>query len=301
MFNYPVEQKSYNLGKYSIGGDPRSTRTAMVGTIFYYGQKKIFIDEKKGIIDKEYAETLIKKQEEMADKTGLVPCLDVIFSFEDAIKPLLDFVLDITDCPIFFDPPTFITKKPALRYLNEIGIYDRIIYNSITPDSYDEEYKLLSDSKIEHFVLLAIESKYWTTLARLDVIERMISKAKTSGFLTDNFLIDTCVLDFTSIGLAMSAMEKVKKKYGYPVGTAGHIVVDTWRNLKNKFGDVRKIIDVVASAITLGSGADFVMYGPIQNADIMFPSVAFVKAAHSQLMFDEGKIPPENHPVFKIG
>ena len=99
----------------------------------------------------------------------------------------------------------------------------------------------------------------------------------------------------------MNAMEELKKRYGYPVGTAGHIIVDTWKNLKKKFGDLRKIIDVVASTVTLGSGADFVMYGPVQNADVMFPSVAFVKAAHSQLLFDEGKIPPENHPVFKIG
>lgn len=301
MFDYPVEQKTYKIGKYEIGGDPRSTPTAMVGTIFYFGQKQIFVDEKQGLINKEYAEKLIKDQEEMADKTGLIPCLDLVFSYETAIEPLLNFVADITDVPIFFDPPTFTIKEPALKYLKELGIQDRIIYNSITPDSYDEEYQLLTDSKIRNFVLLAIESKYWTTQSRMDVINELVEKAEAAKLTANNFLIDTCVVDFTSLGLAMNAMEETKKKYGYPVGSGAHNAVDTWRNLKAKFGNIKKIATAVASTMTLGAGADFLMYGPIQHADIMFPSVAFVKAAHSQLMFDEGKMPPENHPVFKIG
>ncbi|TFG20337.1 MAG: hypothetical protein EU530_03500 [Promethearchaeota archaeon] len=301
MFNYPVEQKTYKVGKYTIGGDPRSSPTAMVGTIFYYGQKDIFIDEKKGIINKGFAEKLIKDQEEIADKTGLVPCLDVILSFEDAVKPLLDFVVDITDVPIFLDPPTYNLKEPALKYVDELGIQSRIIYNSLTPDSHDEEFALLSETKIENFVLLAMESTYWTTQSRMNVIEDLVTKAEAAHLSASNFLIDTCVLDFTSLGLAMNAMQETKKKFGLPVGSGAHNAVDTWRNLKEKFGRIKKIATAVASTITLGAGADFLLYGPIQHADIIYPSVAFVKAAHSQLLFDEGKMPPSEHPVFKIG
>lgn len=301
MLKYSVEQKSYKVGKYSIGGDPRSVSTAMVGTIFYYKQKKIFVDEEKGIIDKEYAEKLIKDQEELGDKTGLIPCLDVVMSYESGIKPILDFVLDITDVPIFFDPPTFDQKVPALKYLVEIGINDRIVYNSLTPDSYDEEFLLLSKSKLKNFVLLAIESKFWTTQARMEVIKNLVEKCNSAKFSGNNFLIDTCVVDFTSLGLAMSAMEETKNIYGYPVGSGAHNAVDTWRNLKEKFGDIKQIADVVSSVITLAAGADFLMYGPIQHASNVFPNVAFIKAAQSQLLFDEGRIPPDNHPVFKIG
>jgi tetrahydromethanopterin S-methyltransferase subunit H len=301
MFRYKAEQKSFKIGDYMIGGDPRSTPTAMFGTIFYSKQKFIFKDEQNGIIDRNYAETLIKKQEELADKTGLVPGLDVVLSYEHSIKPLLDFVIETTDAPILVDAPTFDLKLPTLNYVRQAGIQNRIIHNSLTPDSKREEFELLHDSRIENFVLLAMETSKWTTQARIDVIDKMIKDAHAARFSRDNFLIDGCVLDFTSLGLAMSAMRETKNTYGFPVGCGAHNAVDTWRNLRSKFGDIKQTASVVASTITLATGADFVLYGPIQQAEIMFPSVAFVKAALSQLLFDEGKMPPPNHPVFKIG
>ena len=301
MFKYNIEQKSYNIGKYKIGGDTREVPTAVIGTIFYLRQKEIFREESKGEIVKDFAEKLIKDQEEMADKTGLTPGLDVILSYEASIKPILDFIVDVTDIPIILDTPTQDVKIKALTYVKEIGIQDRIIYNSLTPESDEEEYNLLVESKIKNFILLGMESKYWTTQARMDVIDSLINKAKQANFAGHNFLIDTAVVDVTSLGLAMNAMYEVKNKYGYPVGSGAHNAVDTWRNLKAKFGDVKKYATVVASTITLGAGADFLLYGPVQHAKIIYPNVAFIKAAHSQLLFDEGKMAPTNHPVFKIG
>jgi tetrahydromethanopterin S-methyltransferase subunit H len=301
MFNYTVEQKTYQVGKYNIGGDPRSTPTAMIGTIFYFKQKHIFKDEAKGIIDKEFAEGLIKKEEELADKTGLVPGLDVIIASEVNVKPILDFISNVTDMPIFLDAPTIECKFPALKYVQELGIQDRIVYNSITPDSRDEEYQALKESGIKNYIVLAMESSKWTTQARMDVIASVVEKARSVGLPGENFLVDGCVLDMCSLGLAMSAMEETKKKYGFPVGSGAHNAVDVWRNLKEKFGDVKSYASVVSSTITLAVGADFLLYGPVQHADLMFPCTAFVKAAHSQLLFDEGKMAPSDHPVFKIG
>ncbi len=301
MFTYLVEQKTYQVGKYKIGGDPRSAPTTMVGTIFYFKQKHIFKDESKGEIDKNFAAGLIKKEEELADKTGLVPGLDVIVASVPYVKPILDFVKDATDMPIFLDAPTIDCKIPALQYIKELGIQDRIVYNSITPDSHDEEYEALKDCGIKNYIILAMESARWTTQARMDAIASVLEKAKAVGLPGENFLVDGCVLDMCSLGLAMSAMEETKKKYGFPVGSGAHNAVDVWRNLKEKFGDIKSHASVVASTITLAAGADFLLFGPIQHADIMFPTAAFVKAAQSQLLFDEGKMAPPDHPVFKIG
>ena len=129
----------------------------------------------------------------------------------------------------------------------------------------------------------------------------MIRKALSYKFKKNNFLVDTCIIDFTSLGIALNAIEQVKNKYGYPAGTAGQNLADAWKNLVPKFGDINKFIKVVASTITLAAGADFIFYGPIQLANLIYPNVAFIKAAHSQLLFDEGKMPPSDHPVFKIG
>ncbi|MBY8981506.1 MAG: tetrahydromethanopterin S-methyltransferase subunit H [Candidatus Lokiarchaeota archaeon] len=301
MFNYNIKQKSYKLGKYTIGGDPREAPTAVIGTIFYLRQKNIFKDEAKGEIIKDFAEKLIKDQEELADKTGLVPGLDVILSYEASIKPILDFVIDITDMPIVLDAPTYDVKVKAVEYVKEAGVQERIIYNSITPESSDEEFELLVNSKIQNFILLGMESKKWTTQARIEVIDSLVEKAKSFDFAQHNFIIDTAVLDITSLGLAMNAMHEVKNKYGFPVGSGAHNAVDTWKNLKLKFGDIKKYTSVVASTITLGAGADFILYGPVQHANIIYPNIAFIKAAHSQLLFDEGRMAPISHPVFKIG
>ncbi len=301
MFNYSVPQKTYKIGKYSIGGDPREVSTAVIGTIFYYKQKDIFKNEAKGEIEKEYAEKLIRNKEELADKTGLVPGFDVILSYEENIKPLLDFMADITDLPIVLDAPTTEIKLKAIEYVKESGIQERIIYNSITPESDENEFKLLRESKIRYFILLGIESSKWTTQARIDVIDDLVEKSNAANLASKNFIIDTAVLDVTSLGLAMNAMHEVKNKYGFPVGSGAHNAVDTWRNLKQKFGNIKKYASVVSSIITLNAGADFLLYGPLQHAEFILPNVAFVKAAHSQLLFDEGKMAPSNHPVFKIG
>lgn len=301
MLKYKAEQKVYKVGKYNIGGDPRETPVAMIGTIFYYNQKHVFKDEKNGIIDVEYAEKLIKDQMELADKTGLTPGLDVIISFESGIKPIVDFIADHTEIPIFLDPPTWELKKPTLEYLRQTNIQDRIVYNSILPEAKDDEFQMLEESKIKNFVLLAMESTCWTTQARMDIIKKMVDRIAGTKIGGYNFLVDGCVLDLTSLGLAMNAMEQTKDTYGFPVGSGAHNAVDTWRNLKAKFGDIKKYASVVASTITLAAGADFLLYGPLQHADIMFPNAAFIKSAFSQLLFDEGRMPPPEHSVFKIG
>ncbi|NHI94368.1 MAG: tetrahydromethanopterin S-methyltransferase subunit H [Candidatus Lokiarchaeota archaeon] len=301
MLKYGVEQKTYKIGKYEIGGDPRKAPTALIGSIFYLREKEIFKDETKGIINKNVAEDLINKQEEIADKTGLIPLLDVVLSYPESIEPILDFVCSITDSPIIADSPTLDIKLDAIKMMGERGLQSRIIYNSITPETKEEEYALLSENKLENFLLLIMETKMWTTQARMEVFDALIKKAESAKFSKNNFLIDCCVIDYTSLGLAMNAMEKIKDKHGYPVGSGAHNAVDTWRNLKAKFGKIKKYSAVVASTITLAAGADFILYGPIEHANIMFPNVAFVKAAQSQLLFDEGKMAPPNHPIFKIG
>ncbi len=300
MFQYNTEQKSYKIGKYCIGGDPRKVPTALAGTIFYKDQNKIFKDERQGKIDTIYAESLIKKQEEMADKTGLTPLLDVILSYEKSITPILDFVFDVSDTPILVDAPYWEIKKPLIEYLIETGLDRQVVYNTITSSSFDEEFEFLTYTDIENFFLLPIETYYWTTKARMNLVDNLINKALSYDLKGYNFMIDTCTIDYTSFGIAMSTIEEIKNKYGYPAGTAGQNLADVWINLIPKFGNIKKYIKIAASTITLSAGADFIFYGPIQLADIIYPNVAFIKAAHSQLLFDGKEIPPPNHPVFKI-
>jgi tetrahydromethanopterin S-methyltransferase subunit H len=236
----------------------------------------------------------------MADKTGLTPLLDVLLSYEASIKPILDFVFDVSDTPVLVDAPYWEIKKPLIEYLVETGLDRKVVYNTITSSSFDEEFEFLTQTDIENFVLLPIESRFWTTSARMDLIDNLIKKALSYDFKGHNFMIDTCTIDYTSLGIAMSAIEKVKNKYGYPAGTAPQNLADAWKNLIPKFGNIKKYVKIAACIQTLSAGADFIFYGPIQLANIIYPNVAFVNAAYSQLLFDEGEKPPPDHPIFKI-
>jgi tetrahydromethanopterin S-methyltransferase subunit H len=48
-------------------------------------------------------------------------------------------------------------------------------------------------------------------------------------------------------------------------------------------------------------GADFVIYGPLKNAETIYPAVAMIDAAYSQQMIERRLRPRRDHPRFRIG
>jgi len=55
----------------------------------------------------------------------------------------------------------------------------------------------------------------------------------------------------------------------------------------------------VANAFTITAGADWMLYGPIEDAPYIFPAVAMVNSAFAQLLIEKGKMPSKAHPIFK--
>ncbi|MCW4020384.1 MAG: tetrahydromethanopterin S-methyltransferase subunit H, partial [Candidatus Bathyarchaeota archaeon] len=76
MLQFEREQKVFDIAGVKVGGQPGENPTAMIGSIFYKGDKTV-IDEKSGIFDRDRAEELIAKLEEISDRTGLPAMLDV--------------------------------------------------------------------------------------------------------------------------------------------------------------------------------------------------------------------------------
>jgi tetrahydromethanopterin S-methyltransferase subunit H len=114
-------------------------------------------------------------------------------------------------------------------------------------------------------------------------------------------LIDTVVLDIPSLGMACRAIHELRKEFGLPVGSGAHNAVGTWKGLKKKMGKQATDPSMAAAcAITIAAGANFVLYGPIEFADYMFPTLAMVDAAYAQLSIEDGNRPDPQHPIFKI-
>jgi len=298
LWRFTAEQVKFEIDKVKIGGLPGERPTVLVGSIFY-NKHSILKDETKGEFDKERAEELIKLQEEFSDKTGNPHMLDVVGSTPEAIKRFLDFVSSTTDSPLLLDGVTPSIRIAGLDYIKEVGLKNPIVYNSLLPEYRKEELDKIKEAHVKNAVLLAFNTREFTSEGRTKAIRKLIPVAKEAG--VEKILIDTAVIDIPSLGMAYRAIYELKNEFGLPTGCGAHNAIGTWRGLKTKMGKQAMHPSMaVAGAITLAAGADFVLYGPIEYADYVFPAVALVDAAFAQLQIEKGKMPDPKHPIFRI-
>jgi len=298
MWKFGVEQKRFEIGTVKIGGLPGERPTVLIGSIFYHGQK-ILRNEVTGDFDDAKAEELIKVQEEFSERTGNPHMLDVVASTPEAMKKFLDFISGVTDAPILFDGISANVRIAALEYVKEHAPKNEIVYNSLTPEYKQEEIEKIKETGIKSAVLLAYNMRDFSSEGRIKAIKALLPVAYEAGI--KNPLIDTCVLDIPSLGMACRALFELKNEFGLPTGCGAHNAIGTWKGLKKKIGEqATHPSTAVASGITVAIGADFVLYGPIESADYMFPAVAMIDAAYGQLIIENGKRLDKNHPIFKI-
>jgi tetrahydromethanopterin S-methyltransferase subunit H len=270
----------------------------MIGTLFY-NKHYVVRDEMKGEFDREETEKLIKRQEEFSDKTGNPHMLDVVGASPEAMNCFLDFVTGVTDAPILLDGVSAGVRVAALDYVKEHGLEDRIVYNSLTPDYKKEELEKIREVGLKSAVILAFNTKEFTTQGRIKAVRELLPVASNAGI--EKPIIDTAVIDIPTLGMACSAIYQLRNEFGLPIGSGAHNAVGTWKGLKKKMGPQAKNPSMAtACAITIAAGANFILYGPIEFADYMFPTIAMVDAAYAQLAMEGGTMPDPKHPIFKI-
>ena len=298
MWDIKTEQKIFDINGVKIGGLPGERPTVLIGSIFYK-KHKIVEDERRGIFNTEEAEKIITLQEEFSDKTGNPCMLDVVGSTPEALIKYLDFTSNITDSPILIGGVTPSLRIKGCEYAHEVGLTERVFYNSLNPDYKSEEINALVDFKLKNVVMLAYYMKEFNSKGRLKAINEVIPALLKVG--VENIIIDTCVIDILSLGSACKTISLIKASLGYPCGCGAHNAVATWRGLKNKMGERAKIPSFTAASVfSAALGADFVLYGPIEDADYIFPTIALVDSAHAQVSIERGKRPKKDHPIYRI-
>jgi len=292
------EHKSFQVGNVKIGGRPGQTPTVLVGTIFY-SKHKIVTDEMKGEFDHTEAERLIKLQGEFSEKTGNPQMIDVVGSTKEALCRYLDFVAGVTQAPILLDGITPGVRVAVLDYVKDAGLTDRIVYNSLLLDYKKEELDKIREVGVKSSILLALNTKEFTSQGKVKAVRELLPVASGAGI--EKPLIDTAVIDIPTLGMACRAISELRQEFGLPVGSGAHNAIDTWRGLKKKMGPQAKDPGLAsACAITVAAGANFVLYGPIEHADYVFPAISMVDAAFAQLSMEEKIMPDPKHPIFKI-
>jgi len=298
MWGFRAAQKQFQVGKVQIGGLPGERPVVLIGTMFYHGQN-IVQDESKGLFDKVGAERLIKAQEEFSDKTGNPHMIDVVATTPEAMVRFMDFVVGVSDAPILLDGVDPGIRIAGIDHARGVGIEDRVVYNSLTPEYKREELEKIKENRILSSILLCLNNKDFSTHGRMTAARTLLEAAIPSG--VSKPMIDTVVLDIPTLGMACKAIRELKDEYGYPVGCGAHNAVAMWKGLRTKMGvQAEAPSNAVAGALSIAAGADFLLYGPIENANFIFPAVSLIDASYAELAIERGRRPDRSHPRFRI-
>ena len=299
MFKHEKEQEIYEIAGVKIGGQPGQLPTVLFGSIFYDGHE-ILKDPQKGEFDKEKAQELIKTEEELSDQTGNPMILDVCCAWPDAFGKCIDFVASNTDNPFAIDGTTAEVKMAGAKYVRDSGLASRVVYNSIMPHAKEDEIAAIKESGIESSILLTLNTKIPTLAGRLEVMDELLKLAQQAGISKP--IVDTTVLDRPDVGPISKAIYKVKEKYGIPAGAGAHNAVARWAEMSVLSQKNQLLANVVANVFPIAMGADFLLYGPIENASDTYFASSLADAYVSYNARQEYRIRPSTneHPLLKI-
>ncbi|MCU0961689.1 MAG: tetrahydromethanopterin S-methyltransferase subunit H [Pirellulaceae bacterium] len=299
LLEYTTTQQIFQVGNTRIGGRPGAQPTVLIGTIFYH-RHDVVRNAERGEIDTAEAERRIRIQEDFSARTGNPCMLDVVGSSPEAIVRNLEFAAKTTDMPLLIDGTTADVRIAGLKYVAQAGLADRVVYNSIQPEITDDEFTAIQDAGVTAAILLTYYLLDFTAKGRVQAVRELLPRAHQAG--VTKLIVDTCVLDLATLGQACSAMHDIKNEFGLPVGGGVHNAVAVWKGLKTKMGEqaVKPCVAAVCAS-SVAMGADFILYGPIEDAPYVFPAVAMIDTALSQLLMERGERPDENHPRFRVG
>ena len=300
MQKFTTNQNVYTIGKMQIGGQPGELPTVLVGSIFWLGQKMVQ-DANKGIFDEKQAEAIINNMETLSDLTGVPFVLDIVGTTETAFSKYLDFVSAHTDAPFLLDAMSPRTRMAGAEIVKNAGLQDRCIYNSFYKGVSKVEAEKVKDSGITASIVLADNPKDNSLEGKMQVLDEILALAKEGGITKP--LIDTGIPAFEpDMGTAVRAIPLIKEKYGHPTGLGTGNVVTTMGWVKAKIAkEFRKGCNTATNAIMQTLGADWLMFGPAEQSDYVFPAVAIVDTYVAAAMGDLGTRPlHEQHPIYKI-
>ena len=300
MFKFNTPQNIYEIGRLKVGGQPGELPTVLIGSIFWLGQKMV-ADANQGIFDAKQAEDIINKMETLSDITGVPFVLDIVGTTATAFEKYLDFVAKKTEAPFLLDAMSPRTRMQSAEIVKNKGLQDRCIYNSFYKGVSKVEAQKVKECGITASIVLADNPKDNSLEGKFQVLEEALALAAEGGITKP--LIDTAIPAFEpEMGTAVRAIPKIKEKYGHPTGLGTGNVVTTMGWVKAKFEKQFRLgTRTATNAIMQTMGANWLMFGPAEQSDYVFPAVAIVDAYVASAMGDLDIRPlHEQHPIYKI-
>ncbi len=301
MFRFKTQQRTIRVGGINVGGQPGEVPTVLIGSIFYE-RHGIVEDAKRGKFNREEAEALIKRQEELSDRTGNPCMVDIVALYREAVERYIDFVAGVTDVPILVDSSKPDVKIRGVEYASDVGLLEKTIYNSIHYGSKCEEFSEIGRLGVKSAVVLAFRPKNVWPEERLELLRGrgqeigLVERVMKVG--VENVLVDATALDVPSVGLAARTIYLVKDELGLPTGSAPLNAILHWKRVEELGGSARNLCSVASLTLNQAMGADFLIYGPIKYADTVFPACATVDAMIAYNAKRYGiKLKSKRHPL----
>ncbi|MDD2438598.1 MAG: tetrahydromethanopterin S-methyltransferase subunit H [Methanosarcinaceae archaeon] len=305
MFRFQKEQEIVNIAGVKVGGQPGELPTVLAGTIFY-NKHEIVEDAAKGLFDKQKAEKVLNLQENASDETKNPQMVHIYGTTPESICRYIDFVAEVSDAPFLIDSSEGQVRAHAARYVSEIGLSDRAVYNSINMSISESELKALAESELDSSIILGFNAMDSSLQGRMAMLEEganlldrgLLSIAEECGIV--NKLIDPSITPLgDGAGVALRMTLTAKAKWGHPTGSGIHNAPSAWSWLqkkKEKDPLLYKICDIGSTCLQQAAAGDFILYGPIENAPYIFPMAAMGDIMIAEAVRDLGIEPSTKHP-----
>ncbi|KAF1075399.1 tetrahydromethanopterin S-methyltransferase subunit H [Methanogenium sp. MK-MG] len=240
MFKFEKEQTVHDFNGTKIGGQP-GEYPRVLGASIFYNKHETVIDDEKGIIDKDRAEALWNRCQELSDQTGVKHFIQIIsesgeafenyFSWFDSIDSKTAFLMDSSE-------PKALAH--ACKYVTEVGLADRAIYNSINGSILPESIEALKNSDVNAAIVLAFNPGDPTVKGREAVLAEggVAGQEKSMLAIAEECGITRPILDTaaTPLGLGSGGSFReilaCKAIHGLPTGGAYHNMTVSWTWLK---------------------------------------------------------------------
>lgn len=298
MFSFTKEQKIFDISGISIGGQPGMYPTVLFGGLFFKGEP-----------DFEDAKRHLQLSYERSKQTGVPVIPDFFIRKIEYIEPILSFIEKTIPKkhPFSVDFIEPHLKIDTLQQLAQRKLLPRTIYNSIHIGITKEEQEALRTHTPEAALIVAFNPKDKSPDGKIEVLENGAHLLETGLLETahqigiEKLLIDTAALaPGENSGAAIAALPVIKEEYGLPVGCAIHNVVEKSRWL-NDFPFAKKTVDVGSNNAIPLFGGDFAIFGPIENAELVIPLIAWQDILVSEYTENYfGITPIASHPRRKL-
>ena len=255
MFRFEKEQKVWDFNGTKIGGQPGEYPTVLGASIFY-NKHEVVLDDHKGTINKEVAEALWNRCQELSDMTGIKHFIQIIAEYGEAFESYFSWFDSIDNKTAFLmDSSAPAALIHACKYVTEVGLADRAIYNSINGSILPESMEALKNSDVNAAIVLAFNPGDPSVAGREKVLTEGGVAGQQKGMLqiAEECGITRPILDTaaTPLGLGSGGSYReilaCKAIHGYPTGGAYHNMTVSWTWLKRWKGSKKNPSKLIES------------------------------------------------------